>query len=153
MKGGKQALGFTILETMIVLAVSGLLLISALALISGKQGTAEFQTAINDLQQQIQQVINQTESGYYPSQSDFTCTAMPGMAPVIDTNTNVSRGTNSDCLLLGNVIYFGPGNTTNSYSVYPMAAYRLTTSANPIEVTSLAEAQPTAIAQSNQAIS
>jgi prepilin-type N-terminal cleavage/methylation domain-containing protein len=42
--------GFTIIEVMIVLAVSGLILASAAALFSGKQSRTEFAVAANQFQ-------------------------------------------------------------------------------------------------------
>ena len=72
--------GFTIVETLIVLAVSGLLLISAIVMISGRTNKTQFTTAANDLKQSLEQVINEISSGYFPNANNFQCTA--GVAAV-----------------------------------------------------------------------
>jgi prepilin-type N-terminal cleavage/methylation domain-containing protein len=127
--------GFTILETMIVLAVSGILAVSAILLVGGRQNKVEFQTAINDLTQQIQQVINETASGYYPNNKSFNCSANPGTAPSIAAGTN-GQGTNSGCLFVGKALRFGnAGGATlqaSQYTVYPLMANRYDSSAQEI---------------------
>jgi len=113
-RGGYRAdaAAFTIVEVMIVLAVSGLILLSAISLVSGRQNRTEFATGINDLQQQIQQVINETSSGYYPNGEDFTCSATSGTpTPVTLADGTGAQGTNAGCIFLGKVIQFGLGNT------------------------------------------
>lgn len=145
-QGGNASGGFTIVETMIVLAVSAILAVSALILVNGRQNKTEFQVAINDLQQQLQQIVNESESGFYPNSGNFTCQATPGTQPVITAVTSSGQntaGTNTSCIFLGKVIYFGPGNADNSYTVYPVAGNRLGTDGN--SVTSLAAAWPVAI--------
>jgi len=144
-QGGKASGGFTIVETLIVLAVTGMLFASAVLLINGRQNKTEFLTAVNNLQQQLQQIINQTTSGYYPNAHDFKC--LHGTPPTIDgTGSNV-QGTNGDCTFLGSVIYFGPGQSPAKFSVYPLAGNRLDTASKT--VTTLAAAWPVALAQGN----
>jgi type II secretory pathway pseudopilin PulG len=114
-RGGYRAdaAAFTIVEVMIVLAVSGLILLSAISLVNGRQNRTEFSTGINDLQQQIQQIINETASGYYPNGQDFTCSAATSgtLTPVTLANGSGAQGTNAGCIFLGKVVQFGLGNT------------------------------------------
>ena len=115
-RGGyhKATGGFTIVEVMIVLAVSGMLLVSAAALIDGRQSRTEFTTAVNDEQQQIQQIINETASGYYPNNQDFTCTPSPTASPTLNSvapGTGTQQGANQGCIFLGKAIQFGTGPT------------------------------------------
>ncbi|HET6924789.1 MAG TPA: hypothetical protein VFH39_03100 [Candidatus Saccharimonadales bacterium] len=124
--GGDPHGGFTIVETLIVLAVTGFLFVSIAGLISGRQGKTEFQTAINGLQQQIQQIINETESGYYPNGVDYSCTAGLGLPPTISTGTpGKGQGANSSCIFLGKVLQFGPSDAAyknpEKYLVWPIA--------------------------------
>jgi prepilin-type N-terminal cleavage/methylation domain-containing protein len=100
--------GFTIVEVMIVLAVSSLLLISAAALIDGRQAKTEFTTGIHDEQQKIQQIINETSSGYYPNGHNFTCNGSAS-GPVSFTAGANAQGTNAGCIFLGKALQFGLG--------------------------------------------
>lgn len=53
MKRGNIPFGFTIIETMIFLAVSGALLASSLLLVSGSQNKSQFNNAVRDLNRKL----------------------------------------------------------------------------------------------------
>jgi hypothetical protein len=134
---------------MIFLAVSSLLFISALGLISGRQQSVQFSQGVRDAQSKLQDIINQVSSGYYPSVDNISCTApAAGGAPVIDAGTD-KQGTSSSCVFLGKVVQFGAGDEGDEYKVYSVASRRL--NATDDDVSTLAEAKPTAIAPTNAA--
>jgi prepilin-type N-terminal cleavage/methylation domain-containing protein len=115
-KGGTSVAGFTIIEVMIVLAVTGILFAAAVTLIAGRQNKTEFTQAINQVQSQIQQVMDNVSNGYYASQQNFTC--LPGnSAPPTITTTSSNRGSNNGCIFFGKVMQFETGNTINSYTI------------------------------------
>lgn len=125
---GKNS-GFTIVEVMIVLAVTTLLFISIAMTISGKQQHAEFDSAIRDVQAQIQQIINQTGAGYYPA-GDYTCAASgdDGSVTIQPDPGHSSQGQNSDCVFLGNALHFSDGSSSggdaipsDTFLTYPIA--------------------------------
>jgi type II secretory pathway pseudopilin PulG len=95
-KGRKLHGGFTIIETLIVLAVTGTIFLIAVTTISGRQAKTEFQIGINNSQQQVQQLINETISGYFPHSANYTC-----------NGTTKSIGSNYGCVFLGKVLLFG----------------------------------------------
>lgn len=135
----KAAGGFTIIETLIVLAVTGVLFVSAVLLINGRQARAEFQTGINDLQQQLQQVINETASGFYPNNGTFSCSqGMGGGAPVITiphTGGN-AQGTNLGCIFLGKAVQFGmqgTGYDNSSLGFFPIVGNQNDSTGNPVQ--------------------
>jgi type II secretory pathway pseudopilin PulG len=129
MKHSSGAEGFTIVETLIVLAVTGGMLLSAMLLISGRQDRTQFAQGIRTMQQQIQQVINEVSSGYYPNRGDFTC-AKNGSGNIDITGAAQEQGSNRDCVFFGKTIQFAvddpSGSPTNPevYNVYTAAALR-----------------------------
>jgi len=136
--------GFTIVEVLVVLGVSGIIFLSAVLLISGRQSRTEFMTASNSLLQQLQQVANETSSGYFPNASNFTCRAGIGTRPQL-TNGGTAQGTNGDCIFLGKAVQFGATDAGENYLTYSIAGNRLQTgTAN--EVTTLNQAYPVAVA-------
>lgn len=145
-QGGSKAAerGFTIVETLIVLAVTGALFISAATLISGRQNRTQFTTAINNLQQQLQQVINEATSGYYPNNSAFNCTRQVLTGPSITAAASNNQGSHGDCLFLGKVLYFGNIPDKTQYAVYSVAGNRLNSTGAPAKT--LAEAKPVMLA-------
>lgn len=114
----KAEAGFTVIETLIVLAVSSALLISAFALVGGRQAKTAFMTSINSVQEEIQQAINETTSGYHGL--DFQCTASVGQVTHLTQGAGTPDGS---CLFIGNVLQFGTG--TSGLSLSQMGFYPL----------------------------
>jgi type II secretory pathway pseudopilin PulG len=144
----KAVAGFTIIETLIVLAVSAMLVMSAIILISGRTDKTQFLTATNDLRQQIQQTINETASGYFPNANNFTCTANAIVSIPTLTNGSQQQGTNGGCVFLGKAMQFGDPGQTDKYIVYAVTGNRLQ-AGTKTEVTTLTQAWPEAVAQGN----
>lgn len=138
--------GFTIIEVLIVLAVTGMLFVSAALLIAGRRAQTEFNQAIRQVQSQIQQVINDVATGYFPNTNSFQCSA-GGSGPVLTSGSGTQQGANSGCIFLGKAIQFGVTNTTpQQFAIFTIAGNQKTSGGN--EVTSLAEAHPKAVAPS-----
>lgn len=115
--------GFTIVETMIVLAITGALFIAIAATLAGRQNSAEFNHAIQTVQAQIQQTVNQVSAGFYPSNSNFTCAAS-GSAVIFSSGTS-GQGSNQDCIFLGKVLQFRvQGTAPEVFQTYTVAGLR-----------------------------
>lgn len=145
MKGGSKASGFTIIETLIVMAVGGAMFVGVVLMIAGRQGISQFQQSINGVTQQLQQIIGEVSNGYYPT-SNIKCSASGG--PVAGkpnlTYGSGSIGTKSDCILVGKVIQFNQNTDPQQLIVYSMVGLRQTSAGQ--NVASLAEANPIAVA-------
>ena len=126
--GVGTAAGFTITEVMVVLAVTGMLFVSAVVLINGRQSRTQFSTGINLFQQQLQQVINETGSGYFPQYTAFSCTGTASTPPTL-TNLGSSgdhQGQNPGCIFLGKVVQFAvQGTDPQAYRILPIVGNRL----------------------------
>lgn len=147
MKRSSGVEGFTILETLIVLAVMGFLLLGAALLIANKQNSTQFSQGVGDVASQLQKVINEVSAGVYPDYGNLTCTAPVGFsAPPILTTGSATHGTNQACMFLGKAIQFSvgsPGSAVfNTYSIVGLRA-----NANG-PVTSVAAAHPRVVAES-----
>jgi prepilin-type N-terminal cleavage/methylation domain-containing protein len=145
---GVSCRGFTLIETMIVLAVTGLLFVVIAASLSGRQNTAEFMQAIQSTQSQIQQTINQVAQGFYPNETNFNC--VNGAGTVQITAGSNSQGTNQDCIFLGKVLQFGvQGTNPERYQTFTLAGLR---SATASASSPFANASPTVVGVSNNYI-
>jgi len=142
--GDRKNSGFTIVETLIVLAVTGFLFLSAVILISGRTAKTQFTTATNNLKDSIQQVINETASGYFPNSNNFSCTYLGATSPKLQ-NAVQAQGTNGDCVFLGKAVQFGATDHPDNFLAYAITGNRLQ-AASSQEVTTLAQAFPEAIA-------
>ncbi|HZL07889.1 MAG TPA: prepilin-type N-terminal cleavage/methylation domain-containing protein [Candidatus Dormibacteraeota bacterium] len=126
MKGGKKTpLGYTIIEVMIVLAVSGVIFLIAINFINGKQERTSFTEGLNDTASRIQNVIEQVTDGQYSDillQCSWNGPGTPTMvSPVVSPSP--TQGTNSNCVFLGKLISF-TYPAVNQYQVVSMAAGR-----------------------------
>lgn len=138
--------GFTIVEVMIVLAVTGLLFLSAASLISGKVDQTEFDQSVRSAQQQVQDTINEVSSGSFPDSSNFSC-SQNGSTIVVTMLTQSQQGTNNGCIFLGKVIQFGVGANQDQTVISTIAGAQKNSSGTQ-EVTSLSTADPTILAAS-----
>lgn len=148
MKGGTRPLGYTIIEVMIVLAVSGVMFVLASAIISGKQEKTSFTAGVNEMASRLQTVIGQVTDGHY-SDVPFSCSYSSSRRSLALTG-NPSSG-NPDCTFLGKIMQFGesPGGVApadpTKYEIFSIAGSRLDyTTGQP--ASSLSGAIPTAIA-------
>jgi prepilin-type N-terminal cleavage/methylation domain-containing protein len=146
MKGGHKTRGFTIIETMMVLAISAGLFVLIAATLAGRQNRTEFDQSIQDVKAQIQQAISQVGAGVYANTNNFTCSAGAG-APVITAATG-NQGANSGCIFLGKVVQFGVNSTTNPEETRSFVVAGLQKDASGNEVSTYAAAVPTAVAPS-----
>jgi len=148
---GRSA-GFTIVETMIVLAVTGVMLISIIGLISGKQNKTEFQQAINDVVTRLQQSAREVSIGYYPGLAGRQCTAVGSIS---FGGSGSEQGANGGCVFLGKILQFSPTDAAHNkgneeYGAYTLAGCQFkdcsTNPSTPI-ASSFEEAQPIAVQQ------
>jgi len=139
MKGGLSTGGFTIIETLIVLAVTGMIFISAALLINGKEAKTEFTQSIQNIQAQIQQTISEVQTGFYPSQENFSCNGN-GNTVNFPSGAPSALGSNKGCIFLGKVMQFAVhGTSPEQYNTYTIAG--LQTDATGKEVTTLLAAK------------
>lgn len=143
------AYGFTLIEVMVVLAVTGALFVLSVTLIAGKQNRTAFDQSIRQIQSQIEQVINEVATGYYPNMGNTSCTAA-GATLVLST-TSTAQGANAGCVFAGKAIQFGITSTDpQQFKVYSIAGLQ---KGGPggIESRSLADARPQVIAPTSSA--
>jgi hypothetical protein len=131
MQGGqkRQPLGYTIVEVLIVLAVSSFMFLIAANFISGKQEKTAFTEGSNDTVTKLQQVLEDVTNGHY-SDIPLTCSTSSGTIQITSGGT---QGTNKDCIFLGKLVrfYAADGGDKVNYQVYSLAAARDITGSLP----------------------
>lgn len=119
------------------LAVSGALLGSVMALISGEQAKTEFSAGMRDFESQIQDHLNDIATGFYPDTGGQTCGSSP---------TTQAQGRNEECIFAGKALQFTAAGTNGNrtFNTYTIAGQRRVTNAGEAarEVSSIQEATP-----------
>jgi prepilin-type N-terminal cleavage/methylation domain-containing protein len=123
MKGAKRPLGYTIIEVMIVLAISGLMFVIASSFIGGKERTTAFTEGVGTMASQIQNTLQQVSNGQY-SDIPLDCHLVGGADPLatitIPPGGTDTQGTNVGCVFLGKLLVF-TGPNSPSYSSVSLA--------------------------------
>lgn len=100
----KHTSGYTIVEVLVFLSVSGFLLLSALTIMSGRQAQIQYRQGVTDIDDTITAVINDVSSGFFPS-LDFNCTLNTFTDRLdITAPSTEAQGSRQDCVFLGKAI-------------------------------------------------
>jgi prepilin-type N-terminal cleavage/methylation domain-containing protein len=125
MLGGKnkQPLGYTIIEVLIVLAVSGMMFVIAANFINGKQERTAFAQGSNDFAAQLQGVLEDVTDGHY-SDIPLGCGVTGSVLDFSVPSSN--QGSNQNCVFLGKIIHFYIDGTPQpeNYEVFSLASAR-----------------------------
>lgn len=127
----RQRAGFTIVETLIVLAVSGVLFISVAALISGQINRYRTRDAVFNLESSVRDVLNDVSTGYYPEVgTNYNCDGTAG---------TTDRGKNTSCLIAGKKIEFKPNGIVVTPVVAPSSLTTIPTISQLTPINKLSE--------------
>jgi len=145
MRGGKKTQGFTVVETLIVLAITGGLFAAVALTLSGRQARTQFEQSIQEVKSQIEQTINEVATGFYPNTGNFRCTA-GGSGPIL-TSGSTNQGENTGCIFLGKVMQFDmAGTDPEQFKVYTVAGLQRDSAGD--EVTTYAASVPRVVSPS-----
>lgn len=143
--GVAAAAGYTIVEVMIVLAITALMFVSIALSFQGKTQKTEFEQSVRDLESRILQVTSDVSNGYY-SNTAFTCTGNPGGGVVSVVVGSAKQGANDNCIFLGKTMAFTDGKV----NIFSVVGRQFTLGINSSSVENLAEALPIGVAAGNE---
>lgn len=133
--GIKNTHGFTIIEVMLFLAVSGLLAIGILVGSGVAIGQQRYRDSVSSLKSFVQEQYNQTANVVNDRSGDEACSGANVVQPPDDVASPQARGT-SDCFLMGRLVTVGADG--KQLSAADVVGYRTSTSA-AVEPTDLGE--------------
>lgn len=113
--GGKlSSKGYTIVETMIVLAVTTAMFSAIMITFSGRQAKVEFAQSVKDYEATLQNLISEVNKGYYQAYENRPCSIVSNN-PYIDTGVPAggsTTGTGGECVFLGKTIIISPDDSS-----------------------------------------
>ncbi len=147
MKSGLGTQAYTIVEVLIVLAVTSMLLVSGLLVVGGQQAKTQFNEATRDTRSRIDSIINNVSTGYYTRRINFTCNDTAN-GPRF-SSTSKARGTNQGCIFIGRAMHFGVNGKPSDVNVYNLVGLGIIgTSTTPLQpLLDLPSARPVAMAK------
>ncbi len=140
--------GYTIVEVMIFLAVTGMLLGVALTMIGRQQQRTQFNQSVHDIQSKIEDVLNDVSTGFYSNTNNFHCKASdtPGDRPDVKYSGTNPQGSNTNCIFLGKVIQFAPETGADQYRIFTVVGRQYKSKYATSEVVkSFSDAVPTMV--------
>ncbi len=157
--------GYTILEVLIFVAISGFMLIAAVIAIGGRQREVQFQQAARDFENKINDLIKDVSVGYFNRDSGFSCRAV-NSEPTISYDPSTSgqnvQGQSGDCTLVGKAVVLGAHDRLGANSlevndkqkilIIDMAGLRLTDELNSSQTNNLLRSNPKPLYTSNSAL-
>lgn len=133
--------GYTIIEVMIVLAISGTILAAALIFFRGQQGETSFDVSVHDADSELTTRLKEvsTALSYFPDQ--YSCRFDNATKKIVITaDPPANQGTNRDCIVLGKA--FWPHKDSSDIDIYTVIGSRLEDGTGSI-TTNLDHALPT----------
>lgn len=123
MKDKKHQFGYTIVEVMIVLAVSSLMFVLAASFINGKQAKTAFSTGVNEMSSRLQDTIEQVNRGKY-SDILLKCISNGSTAVVSVGDGTTPQGANPPCVFIGKFTHFSVAGDKQQYEIFSLAGLR-----------------------------
>jgi len=107
--------GYTVVEAMLALAISGLLLVSVATLINGQRGETEFTQAMRDVDSKIQTIVSGINGGTFTVSNNYQCSisgaGRPTLTAISAGNPLHEEGTSSECLIMGKALQIVPAQS------------------------------------------
>ncbi|MDB5170237.1 MAG: hypothetical protein JWN82_633 [Candidatus Saccharibacteria bacterium] len=115
---GGRSRGYTILETMIFLAVSAAMFVSAMALINGRQQRTEFTAAVRDFEAAVNDIANDVSTGYYANATAtgerINCDVSGSGNIQLKQSGSDTQGKSLGCIFIGKAVQFSPADTSRA---------------------------------------
>lgn len=129
--------GYTVIEVMLFLAISGVIFAGAAYVFSGQQNKTSFEQGMRDLSSQLQKYVGEVSTSVFTGGANYTCTVSAGGRAQLNAGSP-GQGTNQACIFLGRAIQVVP----NQQKVYIYSVLGNKNTSNNESVTSFADAMP-----------
>ncbi|MDQ3065272.1 MAG: hypothetical protein M3Q36_03305 [bacterium] len=144
----RSGAGYTITETLIVLAVTTLMFAAIALLFEGRQARAEFTQSVRNYEGRIETIVSEVVNGNYFSEG-IGCTVSLSGPPNLVAGTDAT-GSKQDCIFVGKTIEAEPP-TGVSTRVRTLVGRRMASGVGSDNVENLVQANPV-IASSVEAL-
>ena len=145
--------GYTIIEMMIVLAISAAMFVAAVTAFGGRQQEIQFSQAVRDFDSRIQDISNDISTGFFDNAGNVGCAIRAD--GTINVGTSVGgaeeQGESLNCVFIGKVIQFNPESTDQPDQVN-IASIVGRRSVGTASVNNIDDASPTVVTDTAQSL-
>jgi hypothetical protein len=136
----KAEKGFTIIEVLIFLAISGTMFLVAFLGMRGQQDSVGFRQSLNSIELKIREIFNNVDNGYFGNTGQYTCSTNASNEPSL-TPAVGGGGNSGACVFIGKTIDFNVNSSQMSIAtlIGSRLATNLTYGTTLIEASQLAE--------------
>jgi len=136
---GIKKQGYTIVESMIVIAVTALIFVATVTAFSGRQQDIQFSQSVRDFDSQIQDIISDVSTGFFENPGGIACGLVSGEIQITqDATSDAGQGANEDCIFVGKALEFAPADAPDSINIYTLLGKRTNDGANSTDITAAA---------------
>ncbi len=148
--------GFTLVETLVVMAVTTVLFVAIASTLGARQGRVQFSQGMREIEAELRDIFNDLADGFYPTTPGLICTASGTSQPRLDFNSadpQDTTGAKDQCVFAGKVVQFGASSDAEADRMitYIMAGRRVVDSSapDPEPITNFANFKPIVISSLN----
>lgn len=128
-----------------MLTISAAVFISAVATFTRQNNRTQFTESVNNFAQDIQDVLNDVETGYYPVAGNFGCRVSGANPPSVPPIGSTEQGKNDQCIFIGRAVQFAASGNLGQADIYTIVGRRTTASTPPKPTANIDEARPTTL--------
>ena len=124
--------GFTVVESLIFLAVAGGLVATTITMLYNRQKSVEFRQSVKQFEADLNDIINDTATGRFPVVNQVKCSYDQLTQEILfEPDSEAAPGRNKSCIFLGKVIQFGddksPPEPDDTYGIHTLLGSVLAT--------------------------
>jgi prepilin-type N-terminal cleavage/methylation domain-containing protein len=127
--------GFTIVESLIALAISSSLFVIMMVMFNGRQARVEFSQGMRDIESYILDVANDVRNGYYPSVGNQVCSVDVATGNVKFSSGTTLQGTSNECVFAGNLLLFDSSVVPGQIKTFSLAGDKNATNLTSLKPT------------------
>lgn len=106
--------GYTLIEALIVVAVSSTIFIGITTFFAGSRENVDFNQAKTDIDTKLKAYVNEVSTGVFAGSTSHSCAATASggkQRPLLTAVSGATPGTSDDCVYLGKAVLAYPGAT------------------------------------------
>ena len=130
--------GYTVVEVMLFLVISGIIFAGAAFVFNGQQSKTAFEQGMRDLASQMQKYVDDVSTSLFLGGDKYSCAVSSSTGRAVLSAGGSSLGSNQDCIFLGRAVQVVP--TQQMIYIYSVLGNKSTSDGEA--VTTFANAMP-----------